>query len=69
MPEESLEPFSQLNPAERREWQLRIEEANRYNILCHCRSCDREWVASSYVACSCGSSEVEHIACWQFPDD
>ena len=59
----------QLSPEELREWQLRIAEANRSNILCHCRQCDREWVASTHVACECGSRDVEYIACWQFPDD
>lgn len=63
-----LDPIP-LDPNELREWQLRIKAADRHNILCHCRSCDREWVASSRVSCSCGSENVEHIACWQFPDD
>ncbi|NJO41498.1 MAG: hypothetical protein HC769_15670 [Cyanobacteria bacterium CRU_2_1] len=61
-------PF-QFDPAELQEWQQRIEEANRYNIWCHCRTCHKEWIASTYVICSCGSKNVEHIACWQFPDD
>jgi hypothetical protein len=58
-----------LTAQELQDWQLRIEAANLYNILCHCRVCDREWVASARVACECGSRAVEHIACWQFPDD
>lgn len=54
-----------------REWQYQIERANRNNVFCHCRECDREWVDSnSRAACpNCGSSNVERIACWQFPDD
>lgn len=59
----------QFTPAELHEWQQRLEEANRNNILCHCRKCDYEWVASTPEACVCGSKNVEHIACWQFPDD
>jgi hypothetical protein len=58
-----------LDPDELREWQLKIEIANQHNIWCHCRQCDREWIASAPVACECGSVQVEHIACWQFPDD
>lgn len=54
-----------------REWQLKIEVANRNNIFCHCRHCGAEWVDSSFdvVCTSCGSSSVEQISCWQFPDD
>ncbi|WP_421659628.1 hypothetical protein [Leptothermofonsia sp. ETS-13] len=63
------DPQPQLSPDELRNWQLSIEEANRYNIFCHCRRCDREWIASDYVICNCGSQDVEYIACWQFPDD
>lgn len=53
-----------------REWQAQIEQANRNNVFCHCRDCDREWVDSdSRAACPyCRSSNVERIACWQFPD-
>lgn len=58
-----------LTPQELYEWQLRIQAANQFNIWCHCRVCDYEWVASNYDACNCGSTNVEHIACWQFPDD
>ncbi|MBD2022658.1 hypothetical protein H6F43_20965 [Leptolyngbya sp. FACHB-36] len=58
-----------LNPDELREWQRRIQQANEYNIWCHCRRCDREWIASDYVGCACGSQDVEDIPCWQFPDD
>ncbi|HAG82084.1 MAG TPA: hypothetical protein DCL61_13185 [Cyanobacteria bacterium UBA12227] len=53
-----------------REWQLKIEVANRNNIFCHCHRCGAEWVDSSFNAiCTCGSENVEHISCWQFPDD
>ncbi|MBK4731217.1 hypothetical protein JJD41_15295 [Oxynema sp. CENA135] len=53
-----------------KEWQQGIEQANRNNIFCHCRRCDAEWVDSSEEAdCpECGSSDVEHLCCWQFPD-
>jgi hypothetical protein len=60
---------AQLKPDERHTWQLKIQSANRYNILHHCRRCDREWVASVPERCCCGSADVESIACWQFPDD
>ena len=59
----------QLSPAELLAWQQGIAEANRHNVLCHCRQCDREWVASTEETCICGSANVEHILCWQFPDD
>jgi len=59
----------QFTPAELHEWQQRLEEADRHNILCHCRKCEREWIASKPEHCICGSKSVEHIACWQFPDD
>lgn len=58
----------QLKPDELHQWQLAIAEADRHNILCHCRDCDYEWVASKPEPCRCGSKQVEHIACWQFPD-
>ena len=60
---------SQFTPQELEAWQRGLTEANRNNILCHCRDCQREWVASDPVACRCGSRNVEYIACWQFPDD
>jgi hypothetical protein len=64
------EALSEQDISELRQWRLNIEEANRNNIFCHCRTCGAEWVDSSFDAvCSCGSSEVEHISCWQFPDD
>jgi len=59
---------SQFTSTELKEWQQSLEEADRHNIFCHCRSCDHEWVASKPEACACGSKSVEHIACWQFPD-
>ncbi|NET36751.1 MAG: hypothetical protein F6K19_32775 [Cyanothece sp. SIO1E1] len=59
---------AQLTPEEWQAWQARLAEANRNNIFCHCRCCDREWVASAHVSCECGSKNVEYIACWQFPD-
>lgn len=54
-----------------REWQLNIEVANRNNIFCHCRHCGTEWVDSYFnaVCSNCDRSDVEHISCWQFPDD
>jgi hypothetical protein len=59
----------QFTEAELQQWQAGLAEANRNNILCHCKRCDYEWVASSDdVPCPCGSREVEYIACWQFPD-
>lgn len=52
------------------DWQQKIQQANRHNILCHCRQCHYEWVDSSFEAvCRCGSRNVERISCWQFPDD
>jgi hypothetical protein len=59
----------QLTADELQQWQAAIVEADRYNIFCHCRECDHEWVASVPETCICGSKSVEHIACWQFPDD
>lgn len=64
------DPPTHLTPAELDEWQFRLQQANSNNILCHCRQCDYEWIASAYVTCDrCGSQRVEHIPCWQFPDD
>ncbi|WP_071943845.1 hypothetical protein [Crocosphaera chwakensis] len=58
-----------LDPIVRQEWLSKIEQANRNNILCHCRLCGWEWVDSSFeVQCRCGSTNVETISCWQFPD-
>lgn len=58
-----------LEPKIRQEWLDKIEIANRHNIFCHCRICNWEWVDSTVdVHCRCGSSDVETIACWQFPD-
>ncbi|MEH1808108.1 hypothetical protein [Nostoc sp.] len=47
------------------------EMANRNNIFCHCRSCSYEWVDSvmDAVCGKCSSKDIEHISCWQFPDD
>jgi hypothetical protein len=61
---------SQSDRAILQDWQQKIQQANRHNILCHCRQCDHEWVDSSFEAvCRCGSNNVERISCWQFPDD
>lgn len=53
------------------EWQQKIETANQNNIFCHCQTCGEEWIDSSLdaICITCGSKKVEHIACWQFPDD
>lgn len=64
-----MEGGSSFTPEELAVWQQTLEAANWVNILCHCRRCDREWVASSEEPCSCGSRSVQYIACWQFPDD
>ena len=67
--------MSELDPqkkqAEWQEWQFKLAQANDNNILCHCRRCHAEWVDSDdQASChNCGSVDVEHIACWQFPDD
>jgi anaerobic ribonucleoside-triphosphate reductase len=60
-----------MDADEYQEWQRKIAVANRNNIFCHCCSCGYEWVDSSteVVCISCGSADVEHISCWQFPDD
>lgn len=61
---------SYLSSEEKEVWKLRFADADRYNILCHCRDCDREWVASTQTNCDfCHSDNVERISCWQFPDD
>ena len=61
---------SPLEPDQLQEWLVKIATANRNNILCHCRRCGWEWVDSTFEAiCQCGSSDVERISCWQFPDD
>ena len=53
------------------QWLEKIETANRNNILCHCRRCGWEWVDFQPLAaiCQCGSSDVERISCWQFPEN
>ncbi|WP_068819331.1 hypothetical protein [Phormidesmis priestleyi] len=58
----------QFTPLELHDWQQSLEEAARHNIFCHCRECEREWIASNPEACVCGSKRVESIAYWQFPD-
>ncbi|MEM9155712.1 MAG: hypothetical protein AAGB13_11875 [Cyanobacteria bacterium P01_F01_bin.33] len=61
-----------LTPAELaalREYRHAIAAANRNNVWCHCRQCDREWIASSRQTCKCGSRKIEYVLCWQFPDD
>ncbi|MFB6276641.1 MAG: hypothetical protein ABEI32_10925 [Halothece sp.] len=52
------------------QWRQKIKIANRNKLFCHCRDCGEEWVDSYYdVACAnCGSTNLEQIACWQFPD-
>ena len=61
---------SQLEPDKLQEWLDKIATANRNNIFCHCRHCGWEWIDSTFEAiCQCGSSDVERISCWQFPDD
>lgn len=62
------DPPSYLTPEELERWRFGLQQANLNNIFCHCRDCDETWVASSEEDCACGSSNVEHIACWQFPD-
>ncbi|MGF1495966.1 MAG: hypothetical protein ACFB8W_03960 [Elainellaceae cyanobacterium] len=61
-------PPPYLSPSEQQEWRLRLAAANQHNVFCHCRKCQKEWVASEPTPCSCGSRSVEAIACWQFPD-
>ncbi|TVP70788.1 MAG: hypothetical protein EA342_00915 [Leptolyngbya sp. LCM1.Bin17] len=63
------DPPSYFTPDELQRWQFGLTQANLNNILCHCRQCDATWVASTEVACDCGSTRVEYIPCWQFPDD
>ncbi len=65
------DPNFSNQPTELEQWQFNLRQANDNNIFCHCRQCDYEWVDSSDdVPCpSCGSSDVESIPCWQFPDD
>ncbi|MFZ9736962.1 MAG: hypothetical protein ACO3EZ_03030 [Prochlorotrichaceae cyanobacterium] len=58
-----------LSPDQQRLWTGILNDLNQNNILCHCRHCDREWVSSAPEPCICGSSAVECLSCWQFPDD
>ncbi len=62
---------SQFTPEELAQWQLSLQEANRHNIWCHCQRCQYEWVDSveDAVCPQCHSDRVQHIPCWQFPDD
>jgi len=63
------QPRRQLNDHELKLWQASLAEASRNNILCHCKTCDEEWVSSVAAdRCQCGGTRIEHIACWQFPD-
>ncbi len=60
---------SHFTSEELRRWQFGLRQADDNNVFCHCRQCDREWVASAHaVKCTCGSTNVETISCWQFPD-
>ncbi len=56
------------NPQDIESWKAKIERANRNNLFHHCQDCGYEWVASEPQTCRCGSSRIERIACWQFPD-
>lgn len=63
--------FPFINPKQLQQWYQGIDNANRNNILCHCRSCNYEWMGSSFTATciQCHSKDVERISAWQFPDD
>ncbi|MBS0014879.1 MAG: hypothetical protein KFF72_00665 [Arthrospira sp. SH-MAG29] len=52
-------------------WRSQIRQADINNVFCHCRDCEAEWVGSAWDEnCpSCGSTNIERISCWQFPDD
>ena len=39
--------MGQFSAEELFQWQMALAEANRNNILCHCKQCDLEWVSSS----------------------
>ncbi|OUC16025.1 MAG: hypothetical protein B0A82_03975 [Alkalinema sp. CACIAM 70d] len=57
-------------PDDLEQWRKTLAVANYNNILCHCRECDREWVASTTEeTCECGSQRIQYLPCWQFPDD
>ncbi|MDJ0615961.1 MAG: hypothetical protein QNJ63_04275 [Calothrix sp. MO_192.B10] len=62
-------PFT--NPQQLQQWHQGINNANRNNILCHCRVCEYEWMDSNFTATcvKCNSQDVERISAWQFPDD
>ena len=60
---------SHFTPDELQQWRFGLQQADDNNVFCHCRVCDREWVASAHeVQCTCGSKKVETLSCWQFPD-
>ncbi|MEM0981846.1 MAG: hypothetical protein AAGH78_16440, partial [Cyanobacteria bacterium P01_H01_bin.58] len=60
---------SYFSPDELNQWRFGLQQADDNNVFCHCQMCDREWIASSHDAtCTCGSTKVERISCWQFPD-
>jgi hypothetical protein len=61
------DPPRQLSSAELHAWQQGIDEANKNNILCHCRQCDREWVASTNESCSCGAIVWSILPAGSFP--
>lgn len=69
LPSPSGQNHSWFLPSDLEEWQSRLQEANRHNVFCHCKQCGAEWIASDPEPCGCGSYQVEHILCWQFPDD
>lgn len=58
-----------FSPEELARWRFGLLQANHNNVLCHCRRCDRQWIASAPEPCPCGSTNIEAIPCWQFPDD
>lgn len=65
------EPNPTLDPEDLNEWQLKIQTADRNNILSHCQNCHYEWIDSDWnIPCPhCNSVQIEQISCWQFPDD
>jgi hypothetical protein len=70
MTDRPSQPPPHLTPTEYAQWQATLAEASRNNIWCHCRQCDREWVASTTAeTCTCGSQNIQYVHCWMFPDD
>lgn len=66
----NLDIFSSDEDKQLAQWRQQIAGANEYNIFCHCRDCEQEWVTSDEQApCLCGSRNIQRIPCWQFPDD